>query len=53
MNELFQMEPAGSGGYWIRPESSHLCLEEPGRGGTLRQERCDPKAANQKFMLLD
>ena len=52
-NELFEMAPAGSGSYWIRPQSSHLCLEDPGRGGTIRQNRCDPKAANQKFMLID
>ena len=52
-NELFEIAAAGSGSYWIRPHSSGLCLEDPGRGGTLRQNRCDPKAANQKFLLVD
>jgi O-glycosyl hydrolase len=52
-NELFGIEAARSGGYRIRVKSSHLCLEAPGPGGTLRQNRCDPTAANQRFRLTD
>jgi hypothetical protein len=40
-NELFEMTPAGAGSYRIRARSSGLCLEDPGAGGTIRQNRCD------------
>ena len=52
-NELFRFEQAASGSYRIHVKSSDLCLEDPGSGGTLRQNRCDPKAAHQRFMLGD
>lgn len=52
-NELFRIEDAGSSSYRIHVKSSDLCLEDPGPGGTLRQSRCDPKAAHQRFMLVD
>ena len=39
-NELFEMAPAGSGSYWIRPRSSHLCLEDPGRRSPLIRNSC-------------
>jgi O-glycosyl hydrolase len=52
-NELFGIEAAGSGSYRIHVKSSNLCLEDPGPGGTLRQNRCDPTAANQRFRLTD
>ncbi|MBV8926288.1 MAG: RICIN domain-containing protein [Bradyrhizobium sp.] len=52
-NELFRIEAATSGAYRIHVKSSDLCLEDPGAGGTLRQNHCDPAAANQRFMLVD
>lgn len=50
-NEVFQFEAADAGGYRIRVSSSGLCLEDPGRGGTIRQNRCDSKSAQQVFTL--
>lgn len=52
-NGLFRMEEAGQGSYRIHVKSSNLCLEDPGPGGTLRQDRCDLKAASQRFELID
>lgn len=52
-NELFRIEIATPGAYRIRVKESGLCLEDPGKGGTLRQNRCDAAAANQKFSLVD
>ncbi|MBV8747570.1 MAG: RICIN domain-containing protein [Xanthobacteraceae bacterium] len=52
-NELFLVEAAGSGSYRLHVKSSNLCLEDPGPGHTLRQNRCDPKAANQRFALAN
>jgi O-glycosyl hydrolase len=51
-NEYFQMARAGTGIYSIRVKSSGLCLEDPGRGGTIRQNRCDPASPKQQFKLL-
>ncbi|HYL98335.1 MAG TPA: glycoside hydrolase [Blastocatellia bacterium] len=39
------------GPFQIRLKSSGLCLEDPGRGGTLRQNVCNSSAANQRFFL--
>jgi len=52
-NELFEITPAGQGSYRIRARSSGLCLEDPGAGGTIRQNRCDAASANQIFSLID
>jgi len=53
VNSFFEMTPAGEGSYRIRVRSSGLCLEDPGAGGTIRQNRCDAKSANQIFSLID
>jgi hypothetical protein len=52
-NELFRIESAGALSYRLRAKSSGLCLEDPGRGTTIRQNRCDPVATNQLFNLTD
>ena len=52
-NELFQIEDAGGGDYRIHVKGSKLCLEDPGPGGTLRQNRCASAATNQRFRLVD
>ncbi|MBV8537952.1 MAG: RICIN domain-containing protein, partial [Alphaproteobacteria bacterium] len=52
-NELFRPEAAAGGSYRLHVKSSDLCLEDPGPGGTLRQNRCDATAAKQRFMLAD
>jgi O-glycosyl hydrolase len=52
-NELFRIERAPSGAYRIQVKNSNLCLEDSGAGSTLRQNHCDPAAANQRFMLID
>ena len=51
-NELFSVDAAGSGRYRIQARSSGLCLEDPGRGGTIRQNRCDPASPKQAFNLI-
>ena len=53
VNELFEMMPAGTGSYRMRVKSSGLCLEDPGAGGTIRQNRCDAASAKQIFSLID
>jgi O-glycosyl hydrolase len=50
-NELFQIADLGENRVQIRVKSSGLCLEDPGRGGTIRQNLCDSKNANQQFHL--
>ncbi|MBV8805430.1 MAG: RICIN domain-containing protein, partial [Sinobacteraceae bacterium] len=52
-NELFRIDAATPGTYHIHVKSSDLCLEDPGQGGTLRQNHCDPASAKQRFMLAD
>ncbi len=52
-NELFRLEAAAGGDYRIRVKGSGLCLEDPGPGGTLRQNRCDRAATRQRFRLVD
>jgi hypothetical protein len=50
-NELFSLSDDGEGHVRIRVKSSGLCLEDPGRGGTIRQNRCNAPSRNQMFML--
>jgi len=52
-NELFEVINVGGDRVQIRVKSSGLCLEDPGRGGTIRQNRCNPSIKNQKFMLTE
>ena len=51
-NEMFKLVETG-GRLQFRVKSSGLCLEDPGRGGTLRQNRCDPSRPNQQFTLTE
>jgi O-glycosyl hydrolase len=50
-NELFGIVNLGAGRVQIRVKSSGLCLEDPGRGGTIRQNRCNQSMPNQVFVL--
>jgi O-glycosyl hydrolase len=52
-NELFKLVYVGGNRLQIRIKSSGLCLEDPGRGGTLRQNLCNPSLPNQDFILAD
>ena len=52
-NELFAVSDVGEGGMRIRVKSSGLCLEDPGRGGTIRQNSCNALSLNQKFILTE
>jgi len=52
-NELFKVADAGGNRVRIRIKSSGLCLEDPGRGGTLRQNLCNPSRPNQDFILTE
>jgi len=50
-NELFELVELGGNKLQIRVKSSGLCLEDPGRGGTIRQNRCNASNPNQQFHL--
>jgi O-glycosyl hydrolase len=50
-NELFKIVELGGERLQIRVKSSGLCLEDPGRGGTIRQNRCNQASLNQMFIL--
>jgi O-glycosyl hydrolase len=50
-NELFELVDLGGNKFQIRVKSSGLCLEDPGRGGTIRQDRCNKSNGNQQFHL--
>jgi galactose oxidase len=50
-NELFKIVDLGENKVQIHAKSSGLCLEDPGRGGTIRQNRCNPPNPNQQFHL--
>ncbi len=50
-NELFEVLGEGNNHVRIRVKSNGLCLEDPGRGGTLRQNRCSSSLPNQEFIL--
>jgi O-glycosyl hydrolase len=52
-NELFEIVDLGRGRVQIRVKSSGLCLEDPGRGGTIRQDRCSQSNLSQVFILAD
>ncbi|HKS79987.1 MAG TPA: glycoside hydrolase [Candidatus Acidoferrales bacterium] len=52
-NELFQVVDAGSNRVNLRVKNSGLCLEDPGRGRTIRQNQCAPSALNQLFTLAE
>ncbi len=52
-NELFQIVADGAGHLRIRARNSGLCLEDPGRGGTIRQNVCSSPNPNQEFTLTD
>jgi O-glycosyl hydrolase len=52
-NELFQIVDLGKDRMQIRVKGSGLCLEAPGRGGTIRQNRCNPSSPNQVFILTE
>jgi O-glycosyl hydrolase len=52
-NELFKIVDLGGGRVQIHVKSSGLCLEDPGRGGTIRQNRCNQAIRNQVFTLTE
>jgi hypothetical protein len=52
-NSLFAVSDAGHGRVRIHVKSSGLCLEDPGRGGTIRQNICKPSELSQQFTLAD
>jgi O-glycosyl hydrolase len=52
-NELFEVISLGTDRVQIRVKSSGLCLEDPGRGGTIRQNRCSRSNPNQEFRLTE
>ena len=49
-NELFKLVDLGRGRQQIRVKNSGLCLEDPGSGGTIRQNVCS-SSPNQIFTL--
>jgi Ricin-type beta-trefoil lectin domain len=51
-NELFRLVDLGGGGQQIRVKNSGLCLEDPGSGGTIRQNVCS-SSPNQAFILTE
>jgi hypothetical protein len=51
-NELFKLVGQGGGRQQIRVKNSGLCLEDPGRGGTIRQNVCS-SSPNQTFTLTE
>ena len=52
-NELFGIVDLGADGVQIHVKGSGLCLEDPGRGGTIRQSRCNRSNPNQVFALTE
>jgi hypothetical protein len=52
-SDLFEVVNLGGDRFQIRVKSSDLCLEDPGRGGTIRQNRCSRSSANQEFILSE
>jgi hypothetical protein len=50
-NELFKIVALGENRAQIRVKRSGLCLEDPGRGGTIRQNKCSQSNPNQQFHL--
>lgn len=52
-NELFEIVGMGGNLVQIRVKNSGLCLEDPGRGGTIRQNHCNGSNPNQEFTLTE
>lgn len=52
-NELFEIVSMGGNLVRIRVKNSGLCLEDPGRGGTIRQNHCNGSNPNQEFTLTE
>jgi O-glycosyl hydrolase len=52
-NELFEILDLGGNRVQIRVKSSGLCLEDPSRGGTIRQNGCSRSLPNQEFTLTE
>ena len=52
-NQLFKVVNLGRDRFQVRAKNSGLCLEDPGRGGTIRQNRCTRSSANQQFVLTE
>ena len=52
-NELFEIVMPEEDRVHIQVKSSGLCLEDPGRGGTIRQNLCNPSNPNQEFTLTE
>ena len=50
-NELFKIVDEGEGRVRFQVKNSGLCLEDPGRGGTIRQNLCSVSNRNQRFSL--
>jgi O-glycosyl hydrolase len=50
-SELFKIVALGENRAQIRVKRSGLCLEDPGRGGTIRQNKCSQSNPNQQFHL--
>jgi len=52
-NELFKIVDAGDGRVRFQVKKSGLCLEDPGRGGVIRQNVCSASNRNQEFSLVE
>ena len=52
-NQLFEVVKFVQNRSQLRVKSSGLCLEDPGRGGTIRQNQCRRSSANQEFILTE
>jgi hypothetical protein len=50
-DELFKNAALGDSRQQIRVKRGGLCLEDPGRGGTIRQNKCNQSNPNQRFHL--
>ena len=50
-SELFKIVALGENRAQIRVKRSGMCLEDPGRGGTIRQDKCNQSNPNQQFHL--
>jgi len=52
-DQLFEAVNLGRDRVQFRVKSSGLCLEDPGRGGTIKQSWCNPSMSNQEFTLVE
>ena len=48
-NELFKIVDAGAGRVRFQVKNSGVCLEDPGRGGIIRQNVCSPRTGARSF----